>query len=261
MGVGEDDGWNELGKLHVELSAVLYDWISREDQQPSHWDQYSFDDLNSQLVALSSAVDSSDLEEVSRALAWLFEGVRELRIPVGTLKQRSQDILERFGVSDAETLYTAPTAIIADPELLVSVNRRLIERVAGTPWSISELTSRQFEELIAEIFDRTGHEVHLTKRTRDGGYDIVVVGRLLDIPVKYIVECKRYAPNRKVSLDIVQRLLGVKIATQANKAILVTTSSFTADAQRFVDKHHWDLALLDGKAVLQQIKKLKETSA
>lgn len=261
MGVGENAGWNELGKLHVELSAVLYDWISREKQQPTCWDRVSFDDINGHLSVLSCAVDDSDLEVVSYVLPLLFEEVGELGITTGTLKRRSQDILDQFGVPDAETLYTAPTAIIGDPELLVSVNRRLVERVAGAPWSISKLTPRQFEELIAEIFERAGYEVHLTKRTRDGGYDILVVGRALDIPVRFIVECKRYALERKVSLDIVQRLLGVKIATQANKAILVTTSSFTADAQRFADSHYWDLALRDGETVLQWIRELKETSA
>lgn len=261
MEVGENAGWNELGKLHDDLSVVLYDWISREEQRLAYEDQNRFDNINGHLSALSCAVDISNLAEVSKMLPLLFEEIGELGIPTGTLKRRSQGILDQFGVSDPTILYTAPTAIIGDPELLVSVNRRLVERVAGAPWSISELTPRQFEELIAEIFDRTGHEVHLTKRTRDGGYDIIVVGRTLDIPVRYIVECKRYAPKRKVSLDIVQRLLGVKIATQANKAILVTTSSFTADAQRFADSHYWDLALRDGKTVLQWIMKLKETSA
>lgn len=261
MEVGENAGWNELGKLHDDLSVVLYDWISREEQRLTCEDQNRFDNINGHLSALSCAVDISDLAEVSKMLPLLFEEIGELGIPTGTLKRSSQGILDEFGVSDPTILYTAPIAIIGDPKLLVSVNRRLVERVAGAPWSISDLTPRQFEELIAEIFERTGLDVHLTKRTRDGGYDILAVGRELDIPVRYIVECKRYAPKRKVSLDIVQRLLGVKIATQANKAILVTTSSFTADAQRFADSHYWDLALRDGETVLQWIMKLKETSA
>lgn len=260
MEVGENAGWNKLGELYVELSAVLYDWISREGQRLTSWDRIGFDNIHGHLAALSSVVENDDVDELPLVLPLLFEEVGELGIPISTLKQRYQGILDQFGVSEPTTLYIAPAAITGDSELLISVNRRLVECVATAPWSIAELSPRQFEELIAEIFDRSGHEVHLTKRTRDGGYDIVAVRRALDIPVRYIVECKRYAPKRKVSLDIVQRLLGVKIATQANKAILVTTSSFTADAQRFADSHYWDLALRDGEAVLQWIEKLKETS-
>lgn len=261
MRVKENAEWNKLSELFVELSAVFYDWISREEQRLTYWDRVEFDNIDGHLSALSCAVDISDLAEVSKMLPLLFEEIGELGIPTGTLKQRYHGILNQFGVSDPTTLYTAPATIIGDSDFLVSVNRRLVERVAAAPWSIGELTPRQFEELIAEIFDRTGHEVQLTKRTRDGGYDIVAVGRTLDIPVRYIVECKRNAPKRKVSLDIVQRLLGVKIAAQANKAILVTTSSFTSDAQRFAESHYWELALIDRETVLRWIRELGETTA
>lgn len=87
--------------------------------------------------------------------------------------------------------------------------------------------------------------MELTKQTRDGGKDIIAVSSRLDIPVKYIVECKRYIYERKVSIEYVQRLLGVKVSESANKAILVTTSQFTRDAIAFANRHLWDLALKD----------------
>lgn len=259
MEVGENAEWNKLSELCVELSKVLYDWISREEHRLTCWDRVDFDNIDGHLSALSCAVEGSDVQEVSKILPLLFEEVGELSIPTGNLKQRYYGILDQFGVSVPTTLYTVPAAILGDSGILGNVNCRLVERVAAATWSIGELTPRQFEELIAEIFDRTGYEVQLTKRTRDGGYDIVAVGRTLDIPVRYIVECKRNAPKRKVSLDIVQRLLGVKTATEANKAILVTTSSFTPDARRFAESHYWDLALIDRETVLRWIKALKET--
>ena len=67
----------------------------------------------------------------------------------------------------------------------------------------------------------------------------------MDIPIKYIIECKKYSKQRKVSIAFVQRLLGVKIANSANKAILVTTSSFTKDALLFSKNHIWDIELKD----------------
>jgi restriction system protein len=107
------------------------------------------------------------------------------------------------------------------------------------------LHPRKFEEVIAEIFLRNGFHVELTKATRDGGKDIIAVDNKMGISTKYIIECKRYSKKNKISIALVQRLLGVKIATSANKAILATTSTFTKDAMLFTSNCVWDLELKD----------------
>src|SRR5271166_1023037 len=43
------------------------------------------------------------------------------------------------------------------------------------PQQLLELDSRQFEELVAEIWHRFGYSVELTLRTRDGGRDVIAV--------------------------------------------------------------------------------------
>jgi restriction system protein len=45
------------------------------------------------------------------------------------------------------------------------------------------------------------------------------------------VECKRWA-TKKVGIDVVQRVYGSAKAGGANKSMIVTTSFFTAPAQR-----------------------------
>jgi len=100
-----------------------------------------------------------------------------------------------------------------------------------------------FEEIVAELFRKEGFEVELTQATRDGGVDIIAISRRMNIWQKMIVECKRYAPQNKVGIAVVQRLLGVKDQLRANKAVVVTTSSFTKDAQRIAHARFWDLDL------------------
>jgi restriction system protein len=95
------------------------------------------------------------------------------------------------------------------------------------------MTSREFEEFIAQIFSKHGFSVELTQRTRDGGRDIVAIRSDLGLRSKYIVECKRYAPNRPIGVELVRNLYGVQQQEGANKSVLATTSRFTKDAQEF----------------------------
>src|SRR6202049_4833736 len=66
----------------------------------------------------------------------------------------------------------------------------------------------------------------------------------------HIIECKRYRPDRKVGLSIVQRLYGIKTSYGATKAFLVTSSSFTRDALKFAKQHLWELDLKDHSDLL-----------
>jgi HJR/Mrr/RecB family endonuclease len=72
----------------------------------------------------------------------------------------------------------------------------------------------------------------------------------VDFLIKLIIECKRYGRDKKVGLAFVQRLLGVKIAERANKALLVTTASFTTPAKKFENEHFWDLELKDYTSII-----------
>jgi restriction system protein len=47
----------------------------------------------------------------------------------------------------------------------------------------------------------------------------------------HLVECKKYRPENKVGIGIVQRMLGVVEQHRATQGIIVTTSSFSNDAE------------------------------
>lgn len=59
-----------------------------------------------------------------------------------------------------------------------------------------------------------------------------ILGRL----VMFLIECKRYNEMNKIEVDIVRILYGVQTAEMANKAIIVMSSYFTEDAQRFAEQ-------------------------
>ena len=107
------------------------------------------------------------------------------------------------------------------------------------------MTSRKFEELVAELLSRKGFKVELTPPSKDGGFDMYAaksdtLGRFL-----FLVECKRYSQTNKVGVNIVRALHGVVQDKKANAGVVVTTSFFTAGAKEFQDRHKFQLHLHD----------------
>ena len=100
---------------------------------------------------------------------------------------------------------------------------------------IYSLEPSKFEEIIADVFRYHSYRPVLTKASRDGGVDIFLVNEKTD-NIESIVQCKRYAEHRKVGIATVQRLVGTAVEWDVEKAYLVTTSSFTAPAQKSARK-------------------------
>ena len=123
---------------------------------------------------------------------------------------------------------------------VVSAAQALVDASALDVSAILRLSSREFEEFIAEIWSRFGYQVELTARTRDGGRDVVAV-RSAEAKLRILIECKRYSPGHKVGVLAVRALYGVKTDERATKAILATTSSFTSGANKFFEVHSWEL--------------------
>jgi restriction system protein len=140
-------------------------------------------------------------------------------------------------------LLPSQPSLIAGFSLCVS---QMVDEIARYPQKLYALNPRQFEELIAEIFAQHHFSVDLTRRTRDGGRDIIAVRSDLDIPVKYIIECKRYSMEMPVGVGLVRNLYGVQMQEGANKSVLATTSRFTQDAKKFATDANttsWHMAL------------------
>lgn len=143
--------------------------------------------------------------------------------------------------------------VTATKPIIVSANNQLITSLKKQPGDLYNLTSREFEKLLADLLFDMGWEVELTKQTRDGGSDILAylntdIGRLL-----CLVEAKHYREDRKIGVDLVRTLYGTLCDAQANSAMLVTSSSFTKDAKEFQQKHKYQLTLRDYADVVQWI--------
>lgn len=168
-----------------------------------------------------------------------------------TNRGRAQGYTKYRPIKDVFPELFAETARVPSElaRLYTEVNDELIARLAERPDLMRELTPRRFEELVAELFGRRGFDVTLTPATRDGGIDIYALSKGDLGQSLYVVECKRYAPSRKVGVDVVRGLYAVTEVQRATKGVLVTTSGFTSDAVAFATPLEYRLALQDFEAL------------
>lgn len=112
----------------------------------------------------------------------------------------------------------------------------LLNEVAANPQVLRNIPTktdwRVFEEIVAEIFRKFGYEVDLTKRTRDGGKDIIALWKDGDsVAERLLIECKHW--KAKISVKPVRNLIGVAVTQDElpTGIILATTSLFTEEAK------------------------------
>ncbi|EXJ27966.1 restriction endonuclease [Vibrio parahaemolyticus] len=118
-----------------------------------------------------------------------------------------------YGIGDAKTLIRAKFINFKYP----------VQQV------LLELTPRDFELLVAYLYKKKGYKVHVTKRSRDGGYDVLAERESEREHEILHIECKRY--EQKIGVDIVRKALGTLSVSKATKAVVVTSSDFTGPAR------------------------------
>lgn len=130
-----------------------------------------------------------------------------------------------------ENLYTAVANEDASSSgVITTIDDQIKQYFKKHPEKLHELSPRKFEELVASLLKDIGFDVELTQATRDGGRDIIAHVRNAVCSYLTHIECKRYAPDNKVGVGIIREVIGVHHLRQATKSVIVTTSTFTADA-------------------------------
>jgi len=134
----------------------------------------------------------------------------------------------------------------------------IIKHLASNPDLLYTLSSREFEELVAELFRCEGYNVSLTTVSRDGGKDLLVSSTGIIGEQLYLVECKRYSPKRRVGVSVVREIYGTVCQIDATAGIIVTTSSFSKDALAFREPIKWRMALRDYENLSKWLRRLQD---
>lgn len=113
---------------------------------------------------------------------------------------------------------------------------KMLENQTGLD-SIKNLSWRQFEELVGEVFRRQGYLVlENPSEGADGGIDL----RLRKNGQVTFVQCKHWK-SKSVGVKIVRELYGVMTAAKVNRGKLATFGNFTQEAKNFAKGKPIDL--------------------
>ncbi len=119
------------------------------------------------------------------------------------------------------------------------------------PQDLLSRSPEEFESLVAELYKKWGYGVRVTRRTRDGGIDLIATNNVPGGLEKIAVQCKRFA--HPVGVEHARELLGVVSSDPSiTKGVLVSPSTFTDDCRNFCD-NNGRLDLIDGPTLVRFI--------
>lgn len=105
----------------------------------------------------------------------------------------------------------------------------------------------KFEDYVAKLYKNMGYSVKQTKRTGDGGKDIVATKN----GQTYFVECKRYSDP--INVHKMRDFVGACVLGGKDvKGIYVATSSFTNDAKSAANRI--GIQMIDGNKLMSMIR-------
>jgi|GEM_PF-3383250 len=115
-----------------------------------------------------------------------------------------------------------------------------------------KIDSRQFEEVINDLFRRMHYVVDSNRDQIGSGYDFVI-SNYKDYQ-KTLVEVKNYNKNAKISIGQIQQFLGVVYFNKADSGIFISTSGFTSSAVDFAERATPTIELWDINDLINKIK-------
>lgn len=138
------------------------------------------------------------------------------------------------------------------PESLLSV----LDQILYDPQAVYNLEAYEFEQLVADVYRQHGFDAAVTRRTHDGGKDIIATCEVGGVVFRTYFECKRYASDNPVGVDMVDRLYGVLNRDRIDKGIIVASSYFTRDAIRAAQALNGRIELVDYQKLQKLIRRL-----
>ena len=97
-----------------------------------------------------------------------------------------------------------------------------------------KLDPYQFERFCANVLNANGYQMMVTKKTGDGGKDLVGWNSMNE---RVFGEVKQYKDSNKVSRPLMQKLRGAMVDAGVERGVFITTSSFTQEALEYAKRN------------------------
>jgi hypothetical protein len=156
-----------------------------------------------------------------------------------------------WNIVDLEHHDNSPSTVPASRALDKAASL-ILREIRKTPSMMKQMSPASFETFVGAMLHEEGFQIEFSANGADGGIDLFALTGPEISQTLHIIQCKRYG-RHKVGIRLVRELFGVRAATGASKAVLVTTSSFTAPACSFASEHPWELSLVDYEELLRHL--------
>ena len=135
-------------------------------------------------------------------------------------------------------------------------------RQGETVRTLQRLDPDAFESFVAALFARKGWDTRVTPTSNDRGVDVRATRGSGSRRERILIQAKRYASGNKVTGPDVQQYAGLPAQENADRVIVVTTSSFTEPAHEIADRHNehasgTSVVLLNGSELATMIANLE----
>lgn len=118
---------------------------------------------------------------------------------------------------------------------------------------LQEIDPYEFEDFVAELWQEEGWDTTVSQGSNDMGVD-VIAEKKGTINQKLAIQAKRYSDGNKVGRPKVQQYHSLKEQdTDADAAVVVTTSSFTDKARLWAHEHN--VKLVNGDDLVDMLRK------
>jgi hypothetical protein len=140
-------------------------------------------------------------------------------------------------------------------------SERLMRALVESPELMYRLSSRDFEETVAALWEKSGYEVELTRASKDGGVDFYAFQKSPFGSYLTVVDTKRYRPDRPIEVGLVRGLYGTTVSAGASAGVIATTSYFTAGARSYQEERQHRLGLQDFISLKDMLKRSTREAA
>lgn len=176
-------------------------------------------------------------------------------VPLGTTPREAVEKGEVFLPYDRHDIASSVSKHTL--EIQKTLTAELIRRIVKSPSELYQLTPKQFEEVIADLYVVDGYSVELmgSWNQADGGVDILAIKAISESHnFRTAIQCKRYSAENRVAAAPIRELAGVLDRFQAHSGALITTSEFTGPAIREA-VHYWRVDLIAFQGVIDKLRR------
>lgn len=221
--------------------------------QPTYVNRIAWARTYLKKAGLIASPGRSLVQITARGKELLAEG--PARITVGDLKRYPEFLDFHAPKSDVTTVSAASAlsdrAEETPQESLERVHQALRDQLAADLLErVKQVAPSFFEKLVVDVLVSMGYggsredAGRIIGKAGDGGVDGVINEDRLGLDVVY-VQAKRW--DGSVGRPVVQAFAGSLEGFRANKGVMITTSTFTADAQDYVRQISKKIVLIDGR--------------